>query len=316
MRQLQSKEGKKRKAAVEKLSRKSQKPEVIDALLKAAVDLTYPVREAAEEALGKADAALVAERLNTLIPFFLSALKSSDLGNRIGAAKLLGSADRSQVCEQLMASLSDDNHHVRKEATSSLARLGVLEAEPALIPLLQDYCPDVRKVVVGILQQIATRTAKRALLRGLRDEDQSVRWACRDALQAIDPNWRKSEEAKETLPYMREVFDPTMREKIWQSIFLRDVTYRKAVEEEERGSGYRTMWETNAELELRTKREIIESAADFLKETDDRLAVELLREALKDPEIIELSRPKGVFMGLLPTSKIRKVLESLGVYDA
>lgn len=78
--------------------------------------------------------------------------------------------------------LCDPSAEVRERAVALAARLG--EAPPALLPLLSDPSPAVRRAVVLAVGRDASVIGDDDLLRWLHDADSGVRAACELALRA------------------------------------------------------------------------------------------------------------------------------------
>jgi HEAT repeat protein len=160
----------------------------LPALTAAANDEHPGVRAVAVQALarvGQGDPASVAALVHAL-------RGGGDADYRWKAARALGhlGPQAAEAVPGLVAAVSDDNGHVRREAIIALGRIGrSAEAAgvPVLVRALEDPDPDIRRAAATALGRMQAAGARPALTRHLRDEDEAVRGAAQRAIEKIPP---------------------------------------------------------------------------------------------------------------------------------
>jgi HEAT repeat protein len=135
-----------------------------------------------------------AARLSTLI----SALRSSDYGERVHARQALGEIGHPAV-ESLVELFADPSHQVRWEAAKTLVAIADAGASPALVKTLLDEEFDVRWLAAEALIAIG-RDGLEPLLRALEEHPESV-WLRQGAHHVLH-------DLKD--PALRELVAPTL----------------------------------------------------------------------------------------------------------
>jgi HEAT repeat protein len=165
-------------------------------LIQALLDKDDVVRIAAADALGRLGDSQAKEPL-------LPLLKDPNAGVRTAAACALGSFGDLSVGEELLPLLRDPNWETRVAALESLGRLRDPRATEAVIACLRDPDREVREKAAECLGLIGDHRAVAPLLEALLDSDRFVRQWARLALQRINPQWERSEEARARLELFR-----------------------------------------------------------------------------------------------------------------
>jgi len=138
----------------------------------------------------------------------LRQLKSKDFAVRLMAIRKLGESKNPRAVKPLIAALKDDDEDVREAAEGALERIDpnwtksetAKEAVPTFIEGLKDTSSAVREVAAERLGRIGGARALEALVGALEDDSSGVRKAVEKGLERIDPDWTKSETAKEAVP--------------------------------------------------------------------------------------------------------------------
>ncbi len=119
------------------------------------------------------------------VPLLLRALADTDWRVRKTAVEALVALGGEDVTSGLVRHLSaEDNAGARNSAIEALAILGAASV-PALLPLLKNNDPDVRKFAIDVLGDIQDRRAVPDLIDAVRDGDENVRVAAAEALGKI-----------------------------------------------------------------------------------------------------------------------------------
>ncbi|MEX2666888.1 HEAT repeat domain-containing protein [Candidatus Uabimicrobium amorphum] len=136
------------------------------------------------------------------IPFLIEALKNLD-GDSV--ATVLQETGEIAI-PALIPLLQDSDPHVKKRAISVMSEMGekAHEAVPTLIPLLQDADPKIRESVSRTLANIGKRAhaAIPALIPLLQDSDRYVK---KEAIRAL---WRMGEKAHVAIPALIPLLQP------------------------------------------------------------------------------------------------------------
>ena len=82
---------------------------------------------------------------------------------------------KEKAVEPLIQALKDEDKGVRREAASTLGRIGDAKAVEALILALKDRDRNVRREAEWALGEIGDKRALDALIQALKDEDRTVR---------------------------------------------------------------------------------------------------------------------------------------------
>lgn len=127
-------------------------------------ELTYNESEGDKDQEPTVDPA----RLSTLV----SALRSSDYGERVHAREALGEIGHPAV-ESLVELLADPSHQARWEAAKTLVAIADADASPALVEALMDEESDIRWLAAEALIAIG-RDGLEPLLRALEEHPESV----------------------------------------------------------------------------------------------------------------------------------------------
>jgi HEAT repeat protein len=196
----------------------------IEVLVVTLKDKNKDIRQAAHYALRRACDARSVQLL-------VAELKDEDSFVRYAVADVLGEIGDSRSLQALVAALEDEHSFVRLKAANALAKMADERGVKALVVLLQDKDPDMRATAAIALGEIGDKPAVEPLIAALKDEAEDVRssaaialgeisdvravealvaalkdkhWLVRDlaakALVKINPNWAKSEAAKQAIP--------------------------------------------------------------------------------------------------------------------
>jgi HEAT repeat protein len=152
----------------------------VDLLLEMASSSTPATREAAVEALGTTASKRGVDRVIEL-------LSDSNSNVRSAAVRALGETSSERAVPPLMSLLRDESNGLRGQASTSLARLGVV-AVPSLISALRDPKPSVRQLSAQALGEIASREAVVPLIELVTTDQSGARPEAIEALGKIgDP---------------------------------------------------------------------------------------------------------------------------------
>lgn len=199
----------------------------VELLIAALKDPQYPKRQLALEALSQTGDARALQPI-------IAALKDADPHLRVAAAEALGRMRETRAVEPLIASLRDKDAHVRAAAAAALGHIGASGAVPALIqglkdeqwsvrqaavealgrlhadvavepllPLLKDRDKDVRYTTAQVLGNLGDQRAVQALVEALTDVETPVRRAAAAALEQIDPEWPRTDAARQAVPALK-----------------------------------------------------------------------------------------------------------------
>jgi len=169
--------------------------QAVPAFITALKDDDKNMRKVAAEALGMIRDKRAVEPL-------ISALKDDDKNVRKAAAEALGMIRDKRAVESLIGALKDQNEVVRWHALHALAEIKDKQTLEPLIAALRDQHTSSRRVAVQALGKIKDKQALEPLIAVLKDQDEDVRLDAHRALETIDPNWCKSEVAKQALPVL------------------------------------------------------------------------------------------------------------------
>lgn len=154
----------------------SKASSVVTSIIKRFDDRSIMVRRNAAFAAGRTG--------NASLPHLQKALKAKSPLVRLGAVSALAvmKADAVTAVPDLIACLKDECPQVRAEAAYALSKMGPLASEGvhALTDALGDTNPRVRVNAAGALGSIGCQHAIDAiplLIKGLKDEVESVRWS-------------------------------------------------------------------------------------------------------------------------------------------
>jgi HEAT repeat protein len=191
LRDLESKDARKRRNAAFALGKMRTQPWVADKLLPLLKDPDPSVREAATLAVGS----MGALRAHEIVPPLIERLQTDEAPEvRRGAAVALGTLGitASPAGEALKRALQHSDARVRQNAAWALGRVGVAATEPALhdlISLLSDKDALVRRdtaLTIGTLGPLA-KPAVHDLAKTALDQDMAVRLNAIIALGQIGP---------------------------------------------------------------------------------------------------------------------------------
>lgn len=132
-----------------------------------------------EEAMG-----LLEMKADEAIDPLISALSSRKKNIRLNAAKLLGVLDNPKAINALILTLRDNNKLVRREASTSLSRLGGDAVDP-LIGILDDEDWRVRGAAAWALGNLDDERAIAPLEALLEDESAFVSSGAKNAIANI-----------------------------------------------------------------------------------------------------------------------------------
>ena len=124
--------------------------------------------------------------------------KRKDYKIRASAARALSKIGKPAI-EPLLKLLRSKNSEVRMLAAEALADIG----DPAvdrLIDILENIHSDIRKEAAQILGEIGNKRAIEPLIKALGSRNFGSSIVAIEALDKIDPDWSKSEEAKKLIP--------------------------------------------------------------------------------------------------------------------
>ena len=174
------------------------------------------------KALGDPEASLAQEAREALLSVLLAALRDGRTPIRLRAAKLLQELPDPKAVIPLIAALRDSDANVRQRVAIALGDIGS-QATEALVKLLGDSNPEMRRVAAEQLGRIRPPEAVEPLLKALRDPERNVRWWSAWALGEIgdfaekplrglvrDPDTEVQHWAKEALNKINGIpFDPS-----------------------------------------------------------------------------------------------------------
>lgn len=132
-----------------------------------------------EEAMG-----LLEMKADESIDPLISALSSRKKNIRLNAAKLLGVLNNPKAIDSLILTLRDSNKLVRREASTSLSRLGAEAVDP-LIAILNDEDWRVRGAAAWALGNLNDEKAIEPLEELLEDESAFVSSGAKNAIANI-----------------------------------------------------------------------------------------------------------------------------------
>jgi len=241
----------------------------VGAVADALHDPEAAVRLAAAETLGEM-------RSPAALTPLLLALQDTDAEVRAAAARALGWLQEPAAVPHLLRALREAHEGMRRAAADGLAALGA-PAVPALIPLLEDRDPAMRRAIAAVLARLRDVRAVPALVAALQDRDEGVRAAAAAALAAVGPP------AVEALLAQAQAGDALQR--------------RLAAEilgEVDDGQGRRWLEAALADRDAGVR----EQAAAALGKQREVAAIPALLQALKDPEERVRARATGALAGI------------------
>lgn len=166
-----------RKRAAIELGRRERRPDVVDALRRAArEDPDADVRQFAVESLGD-HGGDVAESVA------LAALSDSDPWVRAEAVVALDHTDREAHREAVLAALADDHNAVRRNALITLYKRVDPDIFEHAVSLVEDESDRVREWVAIVLGRVDTDRARPELRRLAADDSDVVARAAQSALE-------------------------------------------------------------------------------------------------------------------------------------
>ena len=177
-----------RERAAKDLGR-STDPRAVEALVAALRDEDFLVQQAASEALGRIGSPAV-ERLIVAV----GDLEQRSMA-RLVAVEALGSTGDARAVDPLLKVLQDGDD-LRSTAATALGAIGDPRALTALVAVLSHGEYTERVAAVRALGKIGDARAVEPLMAALAD----LCIEAREALDAIDPNWRASTIAMQAVP--------------------------------------------------------------------------------------------------------------------
>ncbi|MGD2089202.1 MAG: HEAT repeat domain-containing protein [Candidatus Aminicenantes bacterium] len=240
-------------------------------------------------------------------PFGTAFLESSFVRDMM---ELLTGINRDKIA-LLAAYLQSDESRIRKEAVAVLGESKDVAAVNLLLTALNDKAYDVRLKAVKELEKIKAPNSVDPLINCLKDKNNLVRDAVRQALNTIEPNWIKRESCQQLVPNfiadlessssstrssaveaLGELSDPRALEPLMMLLMDKDSFLRKKVVRALDKSF--PQWRTSqqaaalvpdfiAGLEKQSPR-IRAGAADALEEIGDPRGFHPLIKALKDKD--------------------------------
>ena len=124
-------------------------------------------------------------RADEAVDPLIDALSHSKKQIRLNAATLLGAINNLKAIPALVATLKDNNKLVRREASTSLSRMGQPAVDP-LIETLEDEDWRVRGAAAWALGNIGDEKAIPALEKLLDDESGFVKQGAQSAIKSIN----------------------------------------------------------------------------------------------------------------------------------
>ncbi len=221
--QLKSKNLKTRWKAAIRLADLRRDKRATEPLIKALKGTDSYMRERAAWALGR-----VADK-RALKPL-VQALEDKNHQVRYWAVWALGEIRDQQVLQPLVSALADKDDEVRRIAYDTLEKINPKWRQSEQVKAVAPS-PDAKKDLVkqlrriqpvsgwfyyleGLLQQVEVTQVVEALLELLVDKDWEIREEAKKTLERINPNWRKSKEAKAAISSFADtlkVDDPVQR---------------------------------------------------------------------------------------------------------
>lgn len=133
-----------------------------------------------EDAMGELEL-----RADEAVDPLIDALSSRKKQIRLNAAILLGAINNSKAIPALIETLNDNNKLVRREASTSLSRMGEPAVDP-LIEILNDENWRIRGAAAWALGNLGNEKAIPALEKLLADESGFVRKGAQSAIESIN----------------------------------------------------------------------------------------------------------------------------------
>ena len=155
-----------------------------------------------------AGAALLEISAPQSVELLISALTANDGGARCAAAGLLGKMGNPRAVEPLIATLMDDASETIPAAVEALEAIdpdwagsdSASRAVPNLLAALKGPDSVVRRAAALALGRIKDPRAFEPLIPLLMDDNILVRQCVAESLEAIDPDWARSEPASRAVP--------------------------------------------------------------------------------------------------------------------
>jgi HEAT repeat protein len=168
----------------------------VDPLLEAVRDSDITVRVAAVHSLGAQGGKRAVLALGILAKDEVQLV-------RLAVAEVLRKNWQPAHLNFITSMLKDTSYEVRLTAVEALGRSGDPQTAEPLISALKDPDKDVRQASAQALGGLRDRRAIEPLTLLLLDPDSGVRHTVETTLQMIDANWPVSEEARRTMPVLR-----------------------------------------------------------------------------------------------------------------
>lgn len=183
-------------------SRSEAARNVIPDLIKSLFNKDKSARNAAVEALEKIDPEWArSEAARGVIPNLMSALFDKDKNTQMASVGALGKMGpaAAKAAPSLIRLLSNEDKDIRSAAAAALGEIGSAaeEAVPHLIKAMADS--HVLTPAAEALEKIGSAGIPE-LVKALSDSEKNVRTGSANALDAIDPEWRNSDSAREAVP--------------------------------------------------------------------------------------------------------------------
>jgi HEAT repeat protein len=136
-------------------------------------------------------------------------LSSKDYLTRYKAVLDLGYSDDPSAVEPLLSMLDDEESLVREGAAEALGKLRSSRATTPLIELLSDPDDSVKSAAAKALGEINDPAAVEPIIDLLFNASDMDQWAYKNALDAIDRDWKKTRAARRMIQALtEELSDP------------------------------------------------------------------------------------------------------------
>ena len=184
--------------------------QAIPTLIAALTAFDEDARKGATKALQEIDSNWAkSEAAQQAVPTLIAALAAFSEGSRAAAASALRQIDPNwlkldvahQAIPKFIETLKNGTGGERAAAAKVLGQIGDEHAiEPLILALKEDSDSDVRKMTAQVLGDFGNMVAVEALILALTDKNIKVHEAALGALEKLDPNWAKSENARKAVP--------------------------------------------------------------------------------------------------------------------
>lgn len=121
----------------------------------------------------------------SVVPLIDALSNNKNKNIKMGAAKILGFIDDKRAVQPLIATLSNSNKLVRREASTALSKMGDEAVDP-LITILDDDDWKVRGAAAWALGKIANKKALDPLKKLLDDDSGFVKTGAKWAIESIN----------------------------------------------------------------------------------------------------------------------------------